>query len=305
MKTILFDPTNREALYDYAVEHKYYDCDKNTDLVSLNRYIHDGDIADFLSTGGKTVDPFSVIYMGGNITLEILKQRIGVFWKEATTSPENYKGRLNFPKSGSIDDWLLIGITAFFKRGYGCYLSNEEYVDLFKWVYGESFAFEREITIDLKDESVSWTIEIDPTYQFGSLLLLMSEYLFDMDETYLTDPDRVNSLGEYFFTCLPHIDENIFSKTLYHRRHVSDDGTPSNYSSKQSVLRRFIALMYGILRKSEIENKKYQEVIVYKPNELEDFKVMFEANVPNSDKYFELVEFIKEAGANYPKATIN
>jgi hypothetical protein len=299
MKKIIFDPKDRDFLLEDAIQRTYFRSDKRKEIPALKAYFFDGDVVEFLSNGGTTIDPFSVMYMGANLTLKSFKTRASTFWHELSSCPENYLGRLNYPKGGSIDDWFKIGVVGFSNRGYDRYLDNELYSDLFRWVYGDSFSPDHKLVFNSDENMTDWVISIDPTHQFGLHLSRILKDLFHMEEKYMTDPNRVAPLYDYFFSCMKNVDKNIFSKKMYPIRHKKRDGTLSSYRSKQSVLRRFIAWSHGILSEDEIEEEKLEKVAVFKPDELEIFRNKFEANVPNQKKYFELVEFIKSAGSNY------
>ena len=303
MKNIVFNPTDRDAIYEYVVDRHYFNCNKNSELDALKAYISAGNVDDFLQNGGQVIDPSSVIYLGANLTLENIKDRIGKLWLYLERSKNDYNNHLNFPKTGSLNEWCVSGIKSLSTRNYGRYLDNDVYSDMFKFVYGARFNNQHKLDIECENQNVEFMIDVDPTSQFALLLGGISRHLFHMEQEYTSDPARVTGLYDYFFSCLPYIDNNIFSIKRYPRRHKNDNGKLSNYSSKQARLRYFIGWTYGVLERIEIEHYKFEKVRVCDDDELQAFKNKFETLISCKEEYFALVDFIKEAGPDYIDAS--
>jgi hypothetical protein len=298
MKKIKYTENNREQLFDDLLLRHYSLDDKPKEFAAFREFFETGNIEKFIEHGGSAVDPNSIFFVGANPTLDNLKHRLQLFWDDLLSHPDRYSNSIHIPKDLPIaqlfQKWADSCVSSFEEF----FIPTELYAELFTWIYGEQYEAERLFSMSFGPENWRPIISCNADWLATRLLSTASDYFFDMHEEYSEDPRVVVPLLGYLCSALQSTSEEIYYKKMFELRHRKLDGEYSGFSSKQSVIRGFIARTNGVLLEDEVENG-FEEIVVSNPDHLDAFKKEFEASLPYPDLYHELTVFVTDAGEEY------
>jgi hypothetical protein len=304
IKKIVFSHLDREALVDEIIWRQYREMGTRKQEGALFEYAETGDIEKFISEGGPLVDQYSIFYIGGNATLEALKQRLQLFWDDVVDNPEKYKGQFRFESHKTLADWFSIWPSGLLTSRNGYFFSNELFAEVFFWMFGESFQAERDFPMSFGSAGNRWTpkLHIDANRYGHRIRSEARRFFFDMSRSYDVDPGRIKPILDYYVSLVPHISQYCYSKTLIDRKELDSNGVLTSRRSHQHSMRDLLAKSLNVLREGEKE-RGFTQVIVSESEELRIFLDKVESVTPFLDDYHALVEFIKESGSEFRYAS--
>ena len=166
-----------------------------------------------------------------------------------------------------------------------------------------TYNVKQELVLDVDGDTLVYVLDTKSNWVATTLLRETSEYLFPMDDDVYFDLSRMKGLCQYLYSVMPYVSVESFSKQLYPRRHELPNGQQSSYRVLQFGLRRMIALLNGVVSKSEKE-RGFDSLVISDEKELAEFRKQFDA-IQWPQEYYDLVEFIIESGPDYVKASVD
>ena len=297
MKNIKYTDENRKQLFEDLLIRNYSFDDKSNELDAFRNYFNTGEIDRFIEEGGSAVDPFSTFFVGANPTLENLKIRLKAFWDNLIAHPEMHQGSTHMPKELSIEqlfnNWAKSCVSSY----YSYFIPSDVQADIFLWIYGEKYQELRHFPMSFGTGAWEPIIHCDADWLTAVLLRRASDYFFDIGDEYYDDPRSIVLLFDYLYSVLRCTSKEIYFKEKFSNKHRRLDGEYSGFSSKQSVIRAFIAKNNGILLEDEAESGN--DIVLSDPERLSDFVQNFESSLPYPDLYDELVKFVIASGEEY------
>lgn len=298
-----FTSENRLDLCDDIIARAYRG-KLDVELEALKLYVVTGDIQGFLAKGGNTVDSLSVFYMGANFSIESASKRLAMLLEDIKQFPLKYAEVVHLDVTSTNWDYLALDrIRRQYNGSYSGFLTAEQFHENFIYHYGEKFTPTNTLELEFGGSKKQYTFENDGAWLATGLLTEVLEYIFDIAPHPIFDPSRVAKLFEYLKSAMPQIPTQAYDKCLYGHRHELANGELSSFRVRQSVVRRLVALLQGVVNKTQ-RQFGVSNIRAFDVNELKRFKEMLES-IDFPPSYYELADFVVQYGEHYPKASID
>ncbi len=263
---------------------------------SVRQYFEIGDIHQYIKNE-LYIDPYVATFYAPHHDLDHFSERVMACWDWMLSNLKHKENKLITENLTLEERFSVIFMQLFGRPGY--LLPDEFHTQVFFMIYGTEYEPDRLSPIKIASHDFQPAIVTRPDDLCTTLIMGLRDYLFKTDENefrrqYKTY-DRYKPLTGYFLSIFPKINSECFELTLYDRFH-SINGRRSGFGHNQARIRSFIAQLWGIPTKLQVEDGLDAPPI----NDIE-FHAYLKKSIEGltmPDEYYRLLDFLIESGTD-------